>query len=157
MKKLNFLSISLIFLLITNCGFKVENLAKLNNFAISEITTSGDQRINYRLKNSLSFKTAKNSEKLIMVDLTTNKNKTIKEKNIKNEIIKYKIEINVIVVFNEINSDKNYTFVVSKSSDYDVSSQYSQTLNNEKKLIEQLTDNLTKEIFDKLVLKVNAI
>ena len=67
-----------------------------------------------------------------MVDLTTNKNKTIKEKNIKNEIIKYKIEINVIVVFNEINSDKNYTFVVSKSSDYDVSSQYSQTLNNEK-------------------------
>ena len=49
------------------------------------------------------------------------------------------------------------TFSVKDSGDYNVESQYSDTLNNEKKLIEIITDKLADKILDELVLKINAL
>ena len=40
----------IIFFLITGCGFKVVNQSELINFNIENISTSGDKRINYKLK-----------------------------------------------------------------------------------------------------------
>ena len=37
----------------TGCGFKVIKKSELINFSIAEIDTSGDKRINYKLKNKL--------------------------------------------------------------------------------------------------------
>ena len=157
MKKLNFYLLPFIFLFLISCGFKVENYSKLSNFKISEISTQGDKRINYKLKNALLFQSSKNSSKLINIELQTNKNKTIKEKNIKNEITKYKIDISVDVIFNKISSKTKNSFNISRSGNFKVATQYSQTLNNEKKLIEMLTDKISQEIFNKLVLELNAI
>ena len=50
MNKYKFIIIVIMFLL-TNCGFKVVEYSKLNNFKISEIATTGENRINYKLKN----------------------------------------------------------------------------------------------------------
>ncbi len=157
MKKIFLYILPITFLFIVNCGFKIENYSKLSNFAINNISSEGDQRINYKLKNALLFKSNKNSEKLIDLNFSTKKNKSIKEKNIKNEITKYLIDVSVNVTFNENNSQNTRSFTISKSSYYDVNSQYSQTLNNEKKLIETLTDKISQEIFDKLVLEINAL
>tara|TARA_B100000614_G_C14508765_1_gene477643 strand:- start:19 stop:492 length:474 start_codon:yes stop_codon:yes gene_type:complete len=157
MKKLNFYLLPFIVLFLISCGFKVENYSKLSNFKISEISTQGDKRINYKLKNALLFQSSKNSSKLINIELQTNKNKTIKEKNIKNEITKYKIDISVDVIFNKISSKTKNSFNISRSGNFKVATQYSQTLNNEKKLIEMLTDKISQEIFNKLVLESNAI
>ena len=42
----------LIFLLpTTSCGFKIINKTELNNFTIDEIKSTGDKRINYKIKN----------------------------------------------------------------------------------------------------------
>ena len=43
------------------------------------------------------------------------------------------------------------------SSEFNVDNQYSQTINNEKKLIENLSTKITQKIFDKLVQEVNAL
>ena len=48
-------------------------------------------------------------------------------------------------------------FKISKSGDYSVATQDSQTLNNEKKLLDLLIDEISNDIFDKISAKFNAI
>ena len=74
---------------ITGCGFKVINNNQLKEFSIADITTTGDKKINFNIRNKLLFNSKDNARKLIKIKLNTTKNKSIKEKNIKNEITKY--------------------------------------------------------------------
>ena len=125
----------------TNCGFQIQNKANLINFNITEITTSGEGRINFKLKNKL------------MLNKSFNENQNIKL----NLVTKYNINITVQVTYNILGTTDKNEFKISKSGDFNVDSQYSQTLNNEKKLIEILTNDLSDKIFDRLILKLNAI
>ena len=142
--------------LLTNCGFKVVNNNELRNFNIVEIETSGESRVNFSLKNNLINKKINNNRK-IKLDLETDKIKEIKENNIKNEITKYSITITTKVNFELISENKLGEFTVSKKGNYNVQEQYSQTLNNEKKLIDSLTDEIVEEIFNNLAQTVNDL
>ena len=62
------------------CGFKVVNQSQINRFDIAEIITSGDKRINFKIKNKLFFNSQKNEENLIKINIFSEKNKTVKEK-----------------------------------------------------------------------------
>ena len=73
----------LLFLILTSCGFKIVNYSSLSNFEIAEITTSGERKINYRVKNKLLQNSNKGSDKLILIKIETERDKSIKEKNIK--------------------------------------------------------------------------
>ena len=139
------------------CGFKVVNQSELINFSILEITTSGNQRINYIIKNKLAFlKNNKNNQKLNL-KLETTKNKIIKEKNIKNEITKYQILITVQVKIESYNSKIREIFLIKDSGSFNVSQQHSQTLNNERNLIELLSNTMADKILNELVLKLNDL
>ena len=140
-----------------NCGFKVINETEKNKFSIQEIKTSGDKRINFKIKNNLLNSAKKNSENLVFIDLNTKKNKNIKEKNIKNEITKYEISLNVDVKFKLINSDTSYKINLSNSGSYLVADSYSSTLNNEKKLVDDLIENISEKIQKKISLQLNDI
>ena len=142
---------------LTNCGFKVVNQSDLNNFDIIEITTTGDKRIGYKIKNKLIFNSNKDQKKALVITLDTNKNKTIKEKNIKNEIKKYKIELNIIVKVRNITNGKIINFSKTKTGDYLVANQYSQTLKNEKKLIISLSENIADDILKELINRSNDL
>ena len=142
--------------LLTNCGFKVVNNNELRNFNIVEIETSGESRVNFSLKNNLINKKINNNRK-IKLDLETDKIKEIKENNIKNEITKYSITISTKVNFKLIGENKLGEFTVSKKGNYNVQEQYSQTLNNEKNLIDSLTDEIVEEIFNNLAQTVNDL
>jgi len=89
--------------------------------------------------------------------LNIQKVKSIKEKNIKNEVTKYQVSINVIVEIKNENLIKKDQIIISKIGEYVVSDQYSQTINNEKKLIDILTDDLSDEIMFKLSEKLDDI
>ena len=145
----------LTYILVTSCGFEVVNRTQLANYDINEIVSTGDKRINFKIKNKILFGSQKNDKKLITIKINSKKNKTVKEKNIKNEITKYFININIDVEFREINTIKWNKFNVNASGDYTVASQYSQTLNNEKNLTELLTDKLSNEILGELGLRLN--
>ena len=108
------------------------NQSELVNFKISEITTSGDKKINYVIKKKLNPYSKDNLNNIITIELKTEKQKTIKEKNINNEVTKYNIKINIDVEIIELKSNKKHKFKLSKSGEYSVASQYSQTLSNEK-------------------------
>ena len=134
----------------SSCGFKVINQSELAKFDISEINTTGNKVINFKLKNKLLFNSKANDKKLIKINLESSKNKGVKEKNIKNEITKYDINITVKVLVDIINSSKNTEFVVSKTGSYNVHERHSITLRNEKNRTELLVDDISEEILFEL-------
>ena len=142
--------------LTSSCGFKVINYSDLGNFEISSISATGDNRINFNIKNKL-LASSKKGGSLIEIELSSKKTREIKEKNIKNEITKYEVSISIITKFTNTLNNKTHQFKKSLSGDYSVAKKYSQTLNNEKKLLELLTNKITEEILNEIVIKVNAI
>ena len=96
--------ILIIFLLtsLNNCGFKIVERKTLEGYFISEIDTSGEGRINYRIKSLLDTKSTANSDKKLKVILNTSKEKKVKEKNINNEITKYHMNITTKVNYEDI-------------------------------------------------------
>jgi hypothetical protein len=140
------------FLFLSSCGFKVSNLE--TNYNISAINTSGDQRINYKLKNAILKSSIKDNVNLIEIELNSQKSKNIKEKNIRNETTKYTLNIKTDVKYSFLDNRKSGKFTIVKNGDYNVSSKYSDTLNNEKNLTKTLIDNLAEEILESLSLRI---
>ena len=110
MKNLKLITIAISLILLTGCGFKVIDKRELLNFNIKEISTNGDRRINFELKNKLSDYNNTDSSKVIKIELDTKKTKSIKEKNISNEITKYQIKIIVNVKLIKTDNTNNLEF-----------------------------------------------
>lgn len=142
------------FIILASCGFKVVNKNELINFYISEIKTSGDKRISYKIKNKLSYFDDKKKVKNIRLELKTKKIKSVKEKNIKNEITKYNLQILTEVNVIDDTGKVSNTFSISKNGNINVENQHSKTLDNERKLIEDLSDQLSKSIINELIIKI---
>ena len=157
MKNLKLITIAISLILITGCGFKIIDKRELLNFNIKEISTNGDKRINFELKNKLSDYNDTNSNKVIKIELDTKKTKSIKEKNISNEITKYQIKVIVNVKLIKTNNINNLKFTIEREGDYVVADKFSQTLNNEKKLIRNITEKISESIIGEIVNKLNVI
>ena len=153
--KLNNLLLTVCLILITSCGFQLTNLQ--SNYNISEINTKGDKRINYKLKNKILNSSKKENKNLIIINISTKKEKNIKEKNIGNEITKYELVITTNIEFKKINENNFNKFTIVEKGDYNVLSKYSDTLNSEKKLINNLINKLSDEIIESLSLELNDI
>ena len=143
--------------MISNCGYQVVDKKKLQTFNILEINTKGEKRINFKLKNKLLYFKKENGKELIILDINSKKTKSIKDKNIKNQITKYQIDLDVEVSYRKVNDGKENRFNVKQNGTYDVSSQHSQTLNNEKKLVDLLTNDIGEKIIDQLVDNFNDL
>jgi outer membrane lipopolysaccharide assembly protein LptE/RlpB len=139
-----------------SCGFKVIDKS-MKDFSIKEIRTNGEKRINYKIKNNILSTASSNNNHVLLINLETKKNKEIKEKNIKNQTTKYQITINVNLKFNDINNKIKGESNFSSTGDYLVVENYSNTLNNEKRLIETLTENISQRILNKINSKINDL
>lgn len=157
MKNLKLITIAISLILLTGCGFKIVDKLELLNFNIKEISTIGDKRINFELKNKLSGYNDTNSSKVIKIELDTKKTKSIKEKNISNEITKYQIKVIVNVKLIKIDNTNNLEFTIEREGDYVVADKFSQTLNNEKKLIRNITEKISESIIGEIINKFNVI
>jgi len=157
MKNLKLITIAISLILLTGCGFKIIDKRELLNFNIKEISTNGDKRINFELKNKLSDYNDANSSKVIKIELDTKKTKSIKEKNISNEITKYQIKVIVNVKLIKTDNTNNLEFTIEREGDYVVADKFSQTLNNEKKLIRNITEKISESIIGEIINKLNVI
>ena len=94
MKNFKLIPFFLLFFITVNCGFKVLDRSALNKFKINEISSSGNKKINFLIRNDLNnLLNSNKSNDLLKINLVTNKVKNIKEKNKKNQITKYNIII----------------------------------------------------------------
>ena len=144
------------FFSLNGCGFKLKNLN--NNYNITDLQTSGDKKINYKIKNKILNSSRESGENLITISIDTKKQKIIKEKNISNQITKYEIKI-ISSVELQILGDKNTTnkFTILKSGDYNVSSKYSNTLITEKSLVDTLVNDIIEDILENITSELNDL
>ena len=146
-----------IIIVTTSCGFKVVDKSNLNNYNIRNVVTSGDIRINYKIRNNLLINSKKENVNELNINLNTNKTKKIKEKNIKNEIVKYQVKIISKLKINLLKTGKTVYIKETVEGEYSVDKTYSTTLTNEKKLIESLTEDLSDKIQNSLNNLINDI
>ena len=81
--------------------------------------------------------------------------KSIKEKNIENETTKYQITLNINVQYNFVGKNENFVFNLSSNGDYLVGNNHLETINNEKRLINNLTENISDKILDTIGFNIN--
>ncbi len=139
------------------CGYKIIDKTKQNNFVIADLNSTGDRRINYKLKNNLTFNMRNSSQNVLNLTLNSKKNKEVKEKNIKNQITKYKVSIVVNIKFNLVNSEKIHKIQSTKNGDYLVGNNHASTISNEKKLTDNLVETLSDDIKDKISSIINDL
>ena len=159
MKNISYKLILLLSLLLWSCGFEVLNKSEINNIFFKEIDAIGDRKINFKIKNNLLINSKEDSNNVIVLKLNTDKLKEIKEKNIKNETTKYQITLTTRLEFqiNESNNDENFKFQISVNGDYLVGDNNSITLNNEKKLTENLIEEISEDILKTITSKISDI
>ena len=154
--KFKIIKASIFLFIITACGYNVidQNYSKKINIVETNIT--GDKRIAYLIRNKF-FKNDKVNDKSVKLDLVIKKIKQIEEKNINNEITKYKVIISVNVNFYLIKDNKSDEFLISENGIYNVSERYSDTLNSEKTLIKNIVNSISDKIIKTLITKIDEL
>jgi outer membrane lipopolysaccharide assembly protein LptE/RlpB len=143
-------------IIFTGCGFKVLDQTKLKNYNILEIKDSGDKKVNFFIKNELNnLLNAPNSNNDLIIDIKTEKVKSIKEKNKKNQITKYNININAIIEIYFVNKNVTKTIKLNKENFYNVYTNHSITRNNQKNIENSLNDSLSQDISKKVLRIIN--
>ena len=147
--------ITLIFTL--SCGFKPLNYN--SNYKIIDIETKGDNKINFILKNKINLnKNIDNPEtKNVKLEILSEKTKIVKEKNIQNQITKYSLIIKTNFTYIEVTSKIKEKFSITKSGDYSVATNHSQTITNEKNLLNLLVNSIAEEFNRKLIINFSDI
>ncbi len=144
-------------LTLVSCGFKVINYSDLIKFNINEIKLLGDKTTNHKIKNKLMYRTNIPQEMKINLIIKTKRNKSIKEKNSKNEITKYGISLSSSVNVLDSLQENIFNLQVTTNGDYAVGDRHAQTLQNEKELLKDITDQIADDIFRQISLKLNDL
>jgi len=153
-----FLIIILSLGLLSSCGYKVLDKSNLANFNIIEFNSTGDNKINFFIKNKLKNKiTNSKEENEIIIDLQTVKTKNIKDKNINNQITKYEITVVSTIKVNFINKNISEIIQISSSGNYDVVSSQTKTINNQDNLEKFLAEKISEKILNKLTVLINDL
>ena len=151
----NLIILFIILITLQSCGFKMVDQDNLGNFYIVEIETSGEKRVNHKIKNKLLFTSNDNTRNKINVKINTKRVKNIKEKNIKNEVTKYNLTIVSTIEYEDVNTKIKNAFTLSQNGNYGVSTQNSKTINSEKKLLDLLTEKISHQITKELILRLD--
>ena len=154
-KKIN-LTILVLFVFLSGCGFKPLTMSNLDNVSLVKLETTGNKLINFKvgnyLKQTLNYN--KNNPTKIVVKINSKKERSIKEKNNKNEITKYNLEIISEVIVYVLEDNKEFSFTIKKLNEYKVDDQYSNTIQNEKKATSEIIKILSQEITKNILLKI---
>lgn len=148
----------LIFLFFTNCGFKVLDNSRFAEFTIKNVELTGNNKINFYIKSKLKNNfSSSSSQKEIYLRINSKKTKTIKEKNIKNEITKYRIQVIVDVEVNVDDFNITKRFNLSRNGDYNVANEQSRTISNQNNLEKYLANSIAEDVSDKIIFILNDI
>ena len=157
MKKITYLIFSIVLLIvISGCsGYKPIFASKNLQFKISEYSIEGNKILGNKIYSKLYnlSKSNKDNQNIKSIDLTINvsKNKNATSKNSAGKILEYKITLNAEVkIIDFITNDKilNQTFISSLI--YKVQNKYSDTVNLENQIIENLLNKTYQELVTRL-------
>ena len=146
MKKLKFNKILLFLMsvnLLLSCGYQPILNKENQNFSIAKFNLEGNKRIGGLLKNNLI--SAKKAANLIELDIKSEKKTAVSNKSQSGKILTYSITLTFEIAASE-NKNVLFTKVFTKSQNYSASDVHSDTLNNEKKVVESLIESIASEL-----------
>lgn len=144
------ISLSLIFTLLSSCGYQKLNNLENRNYKMDSVQLDGDKRIGYQIKNIILLSSSKESNNAIDISLDISKTKNIKEKSETNTITKYNLVLNIAAKIDLKKHNKSIENIFSQSSDFTVAENHSDTLANEKKALEFLSEKVAEDIVNVL-------
>ena len=146
MKYLKLLPIFFLILLLNSCGYKKFNSENLNDFKINKLEINGEKKLAYKLKNNIEIYSSQESKFTYDVKINLISTKKTKIKNTAGKATRYttKFEANTSII--NTNTKNVYLKTFSSTNDYDIGSAPSDTLNNEKKAIENNLNYISNEI-----------
>ena len=154
-RKIN-LTIIIFCIILSGCGFKPLRMNNINNVSLVELNTTGNKIINFKisnyLKQTLGYK--KNNPTKIKVRINTKKERTIKERNTKNEITKYNLKIISNIDVNVLENNTSFSFTLNKHNEYVVNDQYSITVQNERRATNEILNILSQDIAKNILFKL---
>ena len=154
-KKLPFLYILTLLIVVSACGFKKINSLKQNLYFVNKIEINGEKKIGHSIKNEIFLSSSSDSEKPINIEINTKKKKEIKEKNIAGKISSYAVSLDVNLSIKSLKDGKKINNNFQKSGSYNVANSHSDTLANEKNTIKNLSEAITEDIINYLTIYLN--
>ena len=146
MKK--FLNLFLLLIFVTSCGYKNINLEGENDLNISQIILVGNKKIGRILQSEISLISSSEGSDKIEINLSSNKSKSVSNKDNSGKITKYDIVITVDLIITSLNSEKITRKSFIKTGSFDVKTKHIDTINTEKKETRNLTNQVAEEILN---------
>ena len=157
MKKISYLLFSIIFITnIYSCsGYKPILSSSNLNFEITDYSIKGDKVLGRQIYSKLKYLSQSNKDKSgakkIYITIDVSKNKYATAKNSAGKILGYKIDLSTKITVIDGETNKNiFNENFYSSSSYKVQDQYSQTMDLENTLMENLINNTYQDIVIKL-------
>ena len=146
MKYLKLILILFAIIFLNSCGYKKLNSEKFNNFKIDKLEISGEKKLAYKLKNNIEIYSSESSKFIYDIKINLISNKQAKIKNTAGKATRYTTELQADTSIINTNTKNVYSKTFSSTSDYDIGSTHSDTLNNEEKAIENNLNYISNEI-----------
>ena len=143
LKKILFFLLTFNFLF--SCGY--EPLLNIQNqkFGITKFVLEGNKRLGGVLKNNLV--TSKKEKNNLTLTVKTNKKNEISNKSGAGKVLEYAVSVNFeITAVNSKDGKIVLSQVYSRKQNYTVSDVHLDTLNNEKKVMENMIESIASEI-----------
>ena len=129
--------------LLLSCGYQSILNKDNQNFSISKFNLKGNKRIAGLLKNNLI--SVKNAVNEIELDIKSEKKTAVSNKSPSGKILTYSITLTFEIAASD-NKKVLFTKVFTKSQNYSASDVHTDTLNNEKKVVESLIESIASEL-----------
>jgi len=130
---------------LSSCGYQSLLNENSKKFGIKSFNIEGNKRLAQILKNNLV--SSKNKSNNLILDINARKNRSIAHKDLSGKIIEYNLKISFDLIATEsVSRKKILSKTFTLNSNYKASDLYSNTLNHEKKIINQLTEAIAAQI-----------
>ena len=143
-----------IFIFISNCNYKpLLNNDQLKQLKFHQIETSGNKRIAQIIVNKLNI--VKDKKGVFVISVNGKKSVDIANKSVTGKILNYNITLECDVeIKNSLSGKILYTKKITNSQNYKASSMYSDTVSKEKKIIEDVSSLMAKQIINEMSLSL---
>ena len=136
---------------LSSCGYQSLLNENSKKFGIKSFNIEGNKRLAQILKNNLV--SSKNKSNNLILDINARKNRSIAHKDSTGKIIEYNLKISFDLTATEsVSRRKVLSKTFALDSNYKASDLYIDTINREKKIINELTERIATQILTDLSL-----
>ena len=144
--------IILISVLLLSCGFKPVKQKSINQIYLQSLNIVGEQRIAFLLKNNILLISDKNSKNAYegVIKLTKQKNSKIKDST--GSTSRYSITLSAYLELTNLKNKNRIQKSFVRNTDYNVANIHSDTINNENNATKNITQQLSDDITNYIIL-----